>query len=263
MPSADGEEFREAWPVYYASFHGRKLVNGYSGYAPPAYRVVREAMGRLPDRRVFDLLERLGVDYLLAHVGRMPETQRADFLRTMLRHRNRADPVAEADGSILYRILPWAEAHAEPDPARRFVGDKRLWRGRAGRNPEAIGRAFDGRPDTLWTNGYPQERGESIDIDLGRVERFSRIELRQGEAPLAYPRSFRVESSLDGREWTLLDEGRNFFPALDRSAVEDWKSYRSVVSRVPGAARFLRIVLTEPHAGRYHWSIAEIDLYGE
>jgi hypothetical protein len=263
MPSADSEEFREAWPVYYSSFHGRKLVNGYSGYAPPAYRVVREAMGRLPDRPVFDLLERLGVDYLLAHIGKMPEASREDFLRTMLRHRHRADPVAEADGSVLYRILPWAEAHVEPETATRRVGDKGLWRGRAGRNPDSIGRAFDGRADTLWTNGYPQEPGESLEIDLGREERFSRIELRQGEAPLAYPRSFRVEASVDGREWALLDEGRGFFPALDRAAVEDWRSYRSVVSRVPCTARFLRIVLTETHAGRYPWSVAEIDLYSD
>ncbi len=263
MPFRDSEEFRDAWPVYYSSFHGRKLVNGYSGYAPPAYRVVREAMRRLPNRDAFDLLERLGVGYIVAHVGTMPPAEQADFLRAMVRHRHRADPMAEVNGSILYRILPWAEAHAEPEPALRPVGDKRLWKGRSSLNPDSFGLAFDGRLDTLWTTGYPQMRGESVQIDLGREERFSRVELRQGDAPLSYPRSFRIESSLDGREWTALDSGQDYFPAIDMAAVRNWRSYRSIVSRVTCEARFLRLILTEPHADQYHWSIAEIDLYGE
>ncbi len=61
MPPRDDEEWRDSWPVYYATYHWKKLVNGYSGYAPPAYRIVREAMQSFPNKESFDLLESLGV----------------------------------------------------------------------------------------------------------------------------------------------------------------------------------------------------------
>jgi len=263
MPTADSEEYREAWPVYYSMFHGRKLVNGYSGYAPPVYRVVRQAMRRFPDKPSFDLLERLGIGYILVRTGDMSEAGRRDFLRAMLLHRRRADPVAEADGSILYRILPWVEAHSEPEPALAPVGDKRSWKGRSSLNPGSIGLAFDGRIDTYWTNGFPQSRDEIVQIDLGREERFDRVVLAQGDRPLSYPRNFVVETSLDGREWSRLDGEEEAFPMLDAATAEQWKTYRIVASRVPGTARYLRIRLTITYEAAFHWSIAEIDLYRE
>ena len=69
LPAWDGEEYEDALPTYRSIFHGRRIVNGYSGYAPPAYRIVREAMERFPERRTFDLLENLEVGYLLVHTA--------------------------------------------------------------------------------------------------------------------------------------------------------------------------------------------------
>ncbi|MDD8025925.1 MAG: hypothetical protein PHI34_05385, partial [Acidobacteriota bacterium] len=83
MPARDDEEWRDAWPVYFSTFHWKNLVNGYSGYAPPAYRIVREPMQQLPSKASFDLLEGLQVGYVLAHVGSMPARERQDFLFRM------------------------------------------------------------------------------------------------------------------------------------------------------------------------------------
>jgi hypothetical protein len=263
MPTRDDEEWKDAWPVYYSTFHWKHLVNGYSGYAPPAYRIVREAMEGFPNMESLDLLESLQVGYVLAHVGAMPADRRALFLRRMVKHRSRADPVAEADGSILYRILPWAANHDPGDPALHSVGDKSIWRGRASLNAASIGLAFDGRPETYWSTGFPQQRGDFVRIDLGRIESFRQIVLRQQNRPLSYPRNFDVETSLDGVVWTRLDFGRNYFPILKKSEVEDLSMVRSVVSRVQAKARFLRITLTESHPSGHHWAIAEIDLLDE
>ncbi len=181
----------------------------------------------------------------------------------MARHRNRAVPEAEAEGSILYRVLPWADAHAAPEPALHPVGDKRLWRGRSRLNRETIGLAFDGDPGTYWTTGFPQQKGDYVEVDLGRVETFDRIVLGQQGRPLSFPRSFIVETSLDRESWTALDFGRNYFPMLKAAQVEDFSAYRSVVSRVPASARYLRITLSATHFSSRHWAISEIDLLDE
>jgi hypothetical protein len=67
LPPRRDEEYEDALPTYRSIFHGRRLINGYSGYAPPAYQIIREAMERFPDRRTFDLLENLNVDYFVVH----------------------------------------------------------------------------------------------------------------------------------------------------------------------------------------------------
>jgi len=261
MPTRDNEEWRESWPVYYSIYHWKRLVNGYSGYSPPAYRVVREAMQEFPSKSAFDLLESLEVGYVLVRTRDFDAAKREDFFRRMLQHRQRADPVADADGFSLYKILPWYEAHRPAENPLRLVGDKRLWTGRAGLNSVTVGRAFDGNPATFWTTGYPQQKGDFLTIDLGRVETFERIDLRLQSEPLDYPRNFSVEASPDGAAWTPLDAGRNSFPLLTKRTVEDFSAYKTIASRVPGEARYLRITITESHPTR-HWSVAEVDLLG-
>jgi hypothetical protein len=263
MPSRDDEEWKDAWPVYYSIYHWKKLVNGYSGYAPPAYRIVREAMQGFPSKASFDLLEGLGIGYVLAHVEAMPAERKPVFLRRMTRHRHRAEPLAEAEGSILYRVLPWADAHTAPEPALHPVGDKRLWRGRSRLNRDTIGRAIDGDPETFWTTGYPQQKGDFVEIDLGRVEQFRRVVLRQQSRPLSFPRNFLVEVSMDRLVWRELDFGRNYFPILKAGRVEDFSSYESVVARAPAEARYVRITLSESLLSGRHWAISELDLLDE
>ncbi len=263
MPARDDEEWKDAWPVYYSTYHWRKLVNGYSGSMPPAYRLAHEAMQQFPSKAAFDLLESLQVGYVLAHVPALPESHRADFLRRMSRHRHRADPVAEAEGDVLYRILPWAAAHAVPEPELRRVGDRRLWSAVSTYNRDSAGLAFDGDPKTFWTDGIPQQKGEFFRLDLGRVERFSRIVLGLHSCPSSYPRSYDVETSLDGKEWTVLDYGRDYFPIIAKKDVVNWNAYRAVISRVAAEARFIRIRLAESVSNGRHWAIGEFELWGE
>ncbi len=52
MPARDDEEWKDAWPVYYSTYHWKSLVNGYSGSMPPAYRLAHEAMQGFPSKAV-------------------------------------------------------------------------------------------------------------------------------------------------------------------------------------------------------------------
>jgi hypothetical protein len=263
MPARDHEEFNESKAVYYSAFHRKNIVNGYSGAAPPGYRIIREAMQSFPGRRTFELLENLDVQYVLIHTAGRLAVQGAEMHRRMAQFPERAELAAAVDGDFLYRILPNVETiRNNIRPALRPVGNKRLWRGEANLCRHLIRAAFDGEAGTFWTTGLPQSRGDYFQVDLGRVERFREINLQLQNNPLDFPRDFDVRVSLDGLTWTLLNRIVGGYPKLTRGTIEDFTSYKSVISRIPAEARFIRIRLIESHPFR-QWSIAEINLLGD
>ncbi len=65
--------------MYYALFHGKSLVNGYSGWIPPEYDLTREVIGKLlPSRWSEKLLDEIGVDYILFHPHKLKEDPYSD-----------------------------------------------------------------------------------------------------------------------------------------------------------------------------------------
>lgn len=52
---------------YWSIFHWRPLVNGYSGFYPPQYLSVVDAMDSFPDDTTIDILRVRGARYLLVH----------------------------------------------------------------------------------------------------------------------------------------------------------------------------------------------------
>lgn len=66
LPFGDG--IGELPYMYFSTLHGRPLVNGYSGYAPPTYRHLREVCcWPVPDENALRELDRLGVSELVVH----------------------------------------------------------------------------------------------------------------------------------------------------------------------------------------------------
>ena len=266
LPAWDGEEHEDALPTYRSIFHGKRIVNGYSGYAPPAYRIVREAMERFPERRTFDLLENLEVGYLLVHTAEYRPEKGRETVQRLKEEIRRATLIAEASGDFLYRLEPYrkvheAEAPVSPPPPR-IVGDRSLWKAQARLNPHLADLAVDGDPQTAWSTGYPQSAEDFFVVDLGRTERFSRLELRLERNPLDFPRSFAVDVSGDGRTWTEVERDDAYFPDLSADMVEDFSRYVVPAIFPEAEARFVRVRLTGGHAYR-HWSIAEFVLRGD
>ena len=266
MPASDAEEHEDALPTYRSIFHGKRIVNGYSGYSPPAYRIVREAMERFPERRTFDLLENLNVGYLLVHTTGYRAEKGKATVELLKEETRRAVLTAESGGDYLYRLQPYRKVHEMEAPLPpvppRIVGDRSLWKATASLNPHLAGLAFDGDPQTAWSTGYPQSAGDFYVLDLGRPERFTRLEMRLEKAPLDYPRSFAVDVSADGTAWREIERDDAYFPDLAADMVEDFSKYVVPALFAPVEARFVRIRLTGGHESR-HWSIAEIVLRGE
>jgi hypothetical protein len=57
--------------MYYSTFHWQHLVNGYSGFFPPSYQRVLNAMRGFPDQAAFDAIKSHGARYLVVHGERL------------------------------------------------------------------------------------------------------------------------------------------------------------------------------------------------
>lgn len=256
MPVEQLERGREALPMFYSTFHRKKLVNGYSGYVPPGYAIIYEAMEDFPSSECFRLLEDLGVDYVLLHTqGYRPEKAASIFAR-MDAFPHRAELEASADGDYLYRLIPRQEEHIEPKDYIE-VGNPSLWTAWASSNVTDCELAFDGNPATGWTSRFPQRPGDFFFLDLREMAIVEKLELSLSGKPLDYPRGFTVEGSVDQKNWFSLDEIPFFIPRLTKENIEELAAYAVFVSFEPRPVRFLRIRLTRSHPDR-PWSIQEI-----
>jgi hypothetical protein len=258
MPARDSEESQDALPVYFASVHRRPVVNGYSGYAPPGYRVIREAMDAFPDAATIRLLADLDVTHALVDTRGFRPDRGREIVAGLQALGPSAELLGQAEGRFLFRLPP----PSGPRPARPTgpeLGDRAKWKAAANKNPLWAGRALDGDPSTGWTTGYPQETGDVFDLDCGEELDIASCELALDTNPLDYPRSFRLEVSADRTAWSTVAEVSGFFPPLERSMIEDFSKYEVPVTFERTRARYLRFTLTAGHESR-HWSINEIIL---
>ena len=53
--------------LYYSTFHWQYLVNGYSGFFPPSYQKIVNAVRGFPDETSMDMVRSRGVRYLVIH----------------------------------------------------------------------------------------------------------------------------------------------------------------------------------------------------
>ena len=149
---------------------------------------------------------------------------------------------------------------SRPEGARELAPDR--FRVTANRQPEAAARMIDRDGATLWSTGATQEGGEWIVADLGTVERITLVRWLPGwyqEMPVG----LRVETSVDGRNWTAQLDVPAYWGPLYWSASHPMGRVRA--GRVelrwpPTPARFVRITQTG-RTPRFPWTIRELFVY--
>jgi hypothetical protein len=72
------QEGRENWPMYYSTFHGKPIGNGFSGYEAKSHVELTKAIRIVPDDKGFEVLRRLGFSHLLFWA---PSRNRAQHVR--------------------------------------------------------------------------------------------------------------------------------------------------------------------------------------
>jgi hypothetical protein len=261
MPSLSWieEDWRNVLPMVFAMKHGKKTANGYSGYYPPGYTLVRDAMEGFPAPRALRFLRDIGVDHVLIHT----RAHRADDGRVMLDSLKglpaEAELLASAAGDFLFRLKQ--AAPAEPPRPGVEVGDRARWTIMSKTNRRQARLAIDGKLETGWAAQGSQEIGEYLLVDLAAPAEVGQIELVQGSDPLGYPRSFVVEGSLDRSVWFELAGVPLGVPDVTAATIENFLDYRLLIDFPPRTARYIRIRLAAPHR-IMHWSVHELHIRG-
>jgi hypothetical protein len=238
--------------VYRSIGHGHPVVNGYSGYDAPHYRVLKPGLGERDDSVLTTLTKFAPIVVMIAKVDD-PGGGLAAFVGG---HAN-AVRLDEAAGRALY-LLPRLPVEQNVD--HRFDTALPI------RNATFNGGAFDfkvvtdGNTETVWATPKPQRGGEEVVIELDAVRSVSGVSLSTGPPLEGYPRALAVATSTDGRNWDEVWAGGMAGPAVEGVL----RSPRTVESRIGFAARparFIRLRQLGAHPD-YGWFIAELNVYG-
>ena len=99
----------EANYQYFAQYHRHALINGNSGFYPPAYVLLLERLRDFPDDRALTALRATGAEYLLVHEQYYPTSDAFGRVVALLEERRDLVPVATSrdDGGVVrvYRLL--------------------------------------------------------------------------------------------------------------------------------------------------------------
>jgi hypothetical protein len=251
------EDWRNVMPMYYSMKHGKRTANGYGGYYPPGYTVIRDAMEGFPAPRALGLLRDIGVDHVLIHTRAHRAADGQAMIEVLRTVPGEAELLASADGDFLFRLKP-APPAAAPSPAPE-AADRTKWKVFTKTNRHWAHLVVDGNSGTGWASKGSQEAGEFILVDLAAPVEVGQVELVQGSDPLGYPRSFVVEGSLDRNAWFELAGVPLGVPDVTAATIGDFWRYTMLIDFPPRTARYVRIRLTAPHR-TMHWSIHELHI---
>ncbi len=248
-----GDLWRDTAAMYRTTFHGTRTINGYNGYEPSYYQVLRRALAAR-DHTVLTAL--------------------ASFGPLLVSSDNHVDDGGE----------PWASFLSNhPDVSR--LNDHGNWtlfwlplkrRGppqdRCASTPLAITAAFDAHgqvdaatltdqnPATRWITSHSQRAGDVLVLDLGRVQRVSGLVVSMGSAAVLYPGALNVATSFDNVTWETGFVG-NMGGSAFRAALKNPRDARISIPLGGMAARFVRLRL-EQSEPLYPWAVADVAVEG-
>ena len=162
-------------------------------------------------------------------------------------HNENDDPRSFAvtqGGSTFEYTLPGGALATFTWPASRALQDgRRLLAATASGDAAA---ATDDDATTRWSSGAVQAPGQSLQVDLGRVQRVRRVVLDTGADIGDFPRGYALLTSTDGSHWreAATGAGDGQLTTIDIPAT---------------AARYLRVVQTE--TAPQWWSVADLRVY--
>ncbi len=113
LPLIEPDVSLEPFYMYFSTFHWHQLLNGYSGFMPPWYPKLAEAMKHFPDERTMAQLRDHGVGFIIVHGAFYPPEAYAGLVERLDRS---PDVVLEGrfrwEGrqTRLYRLRPDAAA---------------------------------------------------------------------------------------------------------------------------------------------------------
>jgi hypothetical protein len=185
-----GDVFTDIEAVYRSRFHRLPVVNGYSGYEPAAYRILRLALTR-QDESIWPMLASRGP--LLIRVNRD-----ADRGGQWIRYVQRTVGVAPAESSDREQFFILPRRDATPVAAGSLLTIRSV---EAMAVPLRLRATADGAMETVWKTAAPQRGDEEVVIELDTLQIVHEVAIGVGSSPLEFPGAVLIETSTDGHEW--------------------------------------------------------------
>jgi len=158
--------------------------------------------------------------------------------------------LAECPSTAAYNVIKRyendAQVGAEAKLALEKINNPKLFT-TASDNAAEAGNAIDGKPETRWTTGTNQTRGQWFQIDLGWPAEVTRVVLDSTDSGSDYPKKYEVYVSDNTQDWgEPVAKGRGDQPVTE-------------IACTPKAGRYVRIVQTGQKDGLW-WSIHELKI---
>jgi len=244
-----GDPWQDVVSLYRGIGHRHPVVNGYSGYFPIHYWILREAIAR-QDPGVLETLATRG----LRHVVVFHDRDRDGAWRKYAGSSPGATVVRTTANQTYYQLPPRAGAPAATGPPLPIAA--------LTANVEAaeVQKAVDGSLTTRWSTGHPQVPGDELVVDLGRVRTAAVLELSLGPFHGDYPRRLLIEASLDGQDWATVWQGPGGGPAVTAAIDDPWRVPVRTAFQ-PREARYLRLTQLGSDPA-FYWTVAELRVLG-
>jgi hypothetical protein len=246
-----GDVWHDTAAQYRATLHRARAVNGYNGYEPSFYQVLRRAL----DARNPLILDALasGGPVLIA-VDRHLDHQRA-WAAFLSRHPDVTRLIEDADWTLFGLPLKQTPRLAGCGVTLPIAAafDAR------GRVDAAV--LTDQNPATRWITSNDQRAGDTLTVDLGAVAPVCGVELSMGSAAVLYPGTLSVATSVDQVEWQTGFVGRPGGWAF-LAALENPGDTRVFVPVQSSGGRFVRLRIEESRP-LYPWAVANLVVEGK
>ena len=229
-----------------ASAGGWASVNGYSGYEPRHYGLLRYASNNTDTIVVAPFLARGDLNIVVyEHTPRFIE---------MVERLPGVKERGRGNGLRQYWVPKQGVVPASvPSGERRQLASVS-----ASCAPEHLPLVQDGDLATRWECG-PQRPTQAITVDLGSVGMTGTVVPALGTFATDFPRQLRIETSTDAVTWDVAWEG-GVLPALMEASLRDSEANRLVLAFAPRQARYVRLRLMSDDKVWY-WSIAELEVW--
>jgi hypothetical protein len=246
-----GETEPDVTAMYRGMYHRRPVVNGYSGFFPRSYDVLRRGLD-IRDPQMFDAVTAWG-PVIVAVDGQHDEGGR---WAKQLAARPGSVALGQEAGHQLFS-LAGGTVPAELEP-----GWQQLQVSSVAANVESqrIALALDGDPETGWDGG-PQRGTEVVTVDLGVERRVDGLTMTIGNHPSDFPRVLVIETSRDGRAWSTGWHGSTAFTAFTGAVRHPTDlPLTFALPHVPARLVRLRQLGQDP---MFHWTIFELKVFGQ
>jgi len=231
--------------TFRAGWHGRRVVNGVSGYNPPHYIALMAGLQNRDPATLTALASLGAIDVVVSHdqdrdgaidryVSAMPGATRVadDGSRTAYRL-----PRAPQGEPTLGPVLPIAHVEAFKYDASTVI---------------------DGRIETGWGE-FPQYPGQWVIADLGVVQDVAGVTHAIGEYLLDFPRRLAIEVSVDGSTWERVWDGPTYGPMF-LSSIREPRVTAMRFAFPRHRARFVRLQQLEQFQSM--WRLSELKIHG-